>query len=136
MLDRLDSQLAFSRTALNLRSYRQELLASNIANADTPHFKARDIDFKSALADSLAGRASGDLTMSRTSDRHLPGVEGSRNGVELKYRTEYQGAADGNTVDMNVERAAFAENAMHTEALITFVRGEFQTMNLALQQGQ
>lgn len=136
MLDRLDNQLAFSRNALNLRSYRQELLASNIANADTPHYKARDIDFKSALADTMAGRTDGALGLARTSDRHLASTEANRYGVALKYRTEHQGAVDGNTVNMDVERAAFAENAMQTEALITFVRGQFQEMNLALQQGQ
>ena len=136
MLDRLDRELTFSRNALNLRSYRQELLASNIANADTPYYKARDIDFKSALGDTLAGRTDGALALARTSDRHVPGVDASRYGAALKYRTEYQGAVDGNTVNMDIERSAFAENAMHTEALITFVRDQFQQMNLAMQQGQ
>jgi flagellar basal-body rod protein FlgB len=136
MLDRLDRELSFNRNALNLRGYRQELLASNIANADTPHFKARDIDFKSALADTMAGRTQGDLSLARTSDRHLSGTGESRYGVALKYRTEYQGAVDGNTVNMDVERSAFAENAVQTEALITFVRDQFQQMNAALQPGQ
>ncbi|HEX8964541.1 MAG TPA: flagellar basal body rod protein FlgB [Rhodocyclaceae bacterium] len=136
MLDRLDSELAFNRSALNLRSYRQELLASNIANADTPHFKARDIEFKSALADVMAGRTQGDLALARTSTRHLTGADGSRYGVELKYRAEYQGAVDGNTVNMDVERSAFAENAVQTEALITFVRDQFQQMTNALNPGQ
>lgn len=136
MLDRLDRELSFNRNALNLRSYRQELLASNIANADTPHFKARDIDFKSALTDMMAGKAQGSLDLARTSPRHLPGLDDNRYGVDVKYRTEYQGAADGNTVDMDVERSAFAENAVHTEALITFVRDQLQQMNTALQPGQ
>ncbi len=136
MLDRLDRELSFNRNALNLRSYRQELLASNIANADTPHFKARDIDFKSALADTMAGRTQGDLQLSRTSARHLPGADGNRYGAAVQYRTEYQGAVDGNTVNMDVERSAFAENAVQTEALVTFVRGQFQEMNMALQPGQ
>ncbi len=136
MLDRLESDLSFNRTALNLRSYRQELIASNMANADTPQFKARDIDFKSALADKMAGRNQGSLSLSRTSAKHLPGVDGNPHGVELKYRMEYQGAADGNTVNMDVERSAFSENAIHTEALITFVRDRFQQMNAALQPAQ
>ncbi len=136
MLDRLDSELAFNRSALNLRSYRQELLASNIANADTPHYKARDIEFKSALADMMAGKTQGDLSLTRTSARHLAGTGDSRYGAELKYRTEYQGAVDGNTVNMDVERSAFAENAVQTEALITFVRDQFQEMTSALNAGQ
>lgn len=136
MLDRLDSELSFNRTALAMRSYRQELLASNIANADTPHFKARDIDFKSALADKMAGRTEGNLSLARTSDRHIPGADDNRLGIAVKYRVEYQGAADGNTVNMDVERSAFAENAVHTEALLTFVRDQFQQMNAALNPGQ
>ena len=58
MTDRLDALLQVKRTALNARAYRQELLASNIANADTPHYKARDVDFKGALENAMAGRAS------------------------------------------------------------------------------
>jgi flagellar basal-body rod protein FlgB len=136
MLDRLDRELSFNRSALNLRSFRQELLASNIANADTPHFKARDIDFKSALADTLAGKSQGALSLAKTSDRHLAGAEENRYGAAVQYRTEYQGAVDGNTVNMDVERSAFAENAVQTEALIAFVRDKFQQMNAALQPGQ
>jgi flagellar basal-body rod protein FlgB len=136
MLDRLDRELSFNRNALNLRGYRQELLASNIANADTPHYKARDIDFKSALADTMAGRTQGNLSLARTSDRHIAGTEDNRYGVSLQYRTEYQGAVDGNTVNMDVERSAFAENAVQTEALITFVRDQFQQISAALQPGQ
>lgn len=136
MLDRLDRELSFNRSALNLRSFRQELLASNIANADTPHFKARDVDFKSALADTMAGRAQGGLSLAKTSDRHLSGADDNRYGAAVQYRTEYQGAVDGNTVNMDVERSAFAENAVQTEALITFVRDQFQQMNAAIQPGQ
>lgn len=136
MLDRLDRELSFNRNALNLRGFRQELLASNIANADTPHYKARDVDFKSALADMMAGRSQGALSLARTSDRHLGGADENRYGAAVQYRAEYQGAVDGNTVNMDVERSAFAENAVHTEALITFVRDQFQQMNSALQPGQ
>ena len=71
MIDRIDHQIAVQRAALGVLTYRQELLASNIANADTPHFKARDIDFKDALGAALAGRRSGDVGMTATSPRHL-----------------------------------------------------------------
>lgn len=136
MLDRLDSELNFTRTALNLRSYRQELLASNIANADTPHYKARDIDFKSALGNAMSGRTQGSLALARTSGKHIGSPEETPYGAALQYRAEYQGAVDGNTVNMDVERSAFAENAVHTEALISFVRDRFQQMSAALNPGQ
>lgn len=132
MQSRLDSELNFSQTALNLRTYRQEMLASNIANADTPHFKARDIDFKSALGNALAGRNDGALGMARTAATHLPGVDASPYAGALKYRSEYQSAVDGNTVNMDVERSAFAENALHVEALLTFVRERFKDMQTAI----
>lgn len=136
MIDRLDQDLRFTRTALNLRGYRQELLASNIANADTPHFKARDIDFSAALANALGGAgadAAAPLELARTNAGHLAGEGGAPHGASVKYRTEYMGAVDGNTVNMDIERAAFTENAMHMEALMSFVSGRLRTMNSAIQ---
>ena len=133
MINRIDQELSFSRTALNLRAYRQELLASNIANADTPNYKARDIDFKSALSNSLAGKATGALGLATTSASHLAGAGGDTVSANVLYRSEYQGAVDGNTVNMDIERSAFAENSVHVEALLTFVREQIKDMNLALQ---
>jgi len=136
MIDRLEQDLKFTRTALGVRGYRQELLASNIANADTPYFKARDVDFKSALGTAL-GKAGVDsatpLTMARTQAGHLGNDGATPYGVAVKYRTEYQGAVDGNTVNMDVERAAFAENALQTEALITFINNRFTNLNAAIR---
>lgn len=136
MIDRLEQDLRFTRTALNLRGYRQELLASNIANADTPHFKARDIDFRSALANALGGAgadAAAPLDLARTQRGHLGGEGSAPYGAAAKYRTEYQGAVDGNTVNMDVERAAFTENALQMEAMMTFINGRLRTMNSAIQ---
>lgn len=132
MINRIDQELGFSSNALNLRSYRQEVLASNIANADTPHYKARDFDFKSALA-SRRGDGIGAVQMSKTAAGHLDAAGGALPGVSLQYRGEYQGAVDGNTVNMDIERSAFAENAVQVEALLTFVREQVRVMNLALQ---
>jgi flagellar basal-body rod protein FlgB len=132
MINRIDQELNFSRNALNLRTYRQELLASNIANADTPNYKARDFDFKTALAAKL-GAAGGDVAMNKTSAAHLDSAAGGMPGVNTQYRSEYQGSVDGNTVNMDIERSAFAENSVHVEALLTFVREQVKTMNLALQ---
>lgn len=133
MTDRIDSLLQTTRAALNARAYRQELLASNIANADTPNFKARDIDFKGALESALAGRGNAGQGLSTTSPRHLRGDTGQVAGGTLKYRTEFQPNVDGNTVNMDVERAAFAENAVQMDALLTFIRSDFGTLQAAIQ---
>lgn len=136
MIDRLEQDLHFTRTALGARTYRQELLASNIANADTPYFKARDVDFKAALGAALgsAGSDSGaPLTLAKTQAGHLAGDGATPYGAAVKYRAEYQGAVDGNTVNMDVERAAFTENALQVEALITFINGRFRTLQSAIQ---
>ncbi len=135
MVSRIDQETNFSQTALNLRAYRQELLASNIANADTPNFKARDIDFKTALAGALgnSGSTSGSqLALAQTAPGHLAAPGGNRFGAPLQYRSEYQSSVDGNTVNMDIERAAFAENAVQTEALLTFIRDKFKEMSAAV----
>jgi flagellar basal-body rod protein FlgB len=136
MYDKIDAQLKVQRHALNLLVQRQEMLASNIANADTPHFKARDIDFNSALASALGGAgadSAAPLEMARTNAGHLAGEGAAPYGAAVKYRTEYMGAVDGNTVNMDIERAAFTENAMHMEALMSFVSSSLRTMNSAIQ---
>lgn len=133
MFDRLETELRPQRAALGIRAYRQELLASNIANADTPNYKARDIDFKTAYASALAGRSEGGLSMARTESRHLPGGDGNPYAGALRYRSEYQSAADGNTVNMDIERAAFAENALQVEAMLTFINGRLRTLQSAVQ---
>ena len=133
MLSRIDRELNVSQTALGLRAYRQEMLASNIANADTPHFKARDIDFGSSLKAALGKAPAGQLPLTQTAPGHLGGNSGNRYGATLQYRSDYQSSVDGNTVNMDVERASFAENALHMEALISFVRDKFKDLNTAVQ---
>jgi flagellar basal-body rod protein FlgB len=136
MLDRIDQQMGALRNAANLRAYRQEVLAANIANADTPNYKARDIDFDAALTAATSGR--GPFAMSRTSPRHLAGQAGggftnAPGGAQLLYRTEYQANVDGNTVNMDVERSAFAENAVQLEAGLSFLQQEFRRLQTAIQ---
>jgi len=133
MIDRLDHELSTLRTAMNLRASRQEVLASNIANADTPHYKARDLDFASALSNAMGGNVGAPMGLKQTSARHLQGEPGSPFGDALKYRTEYQGAVDGNTVNMDVERASFAENAIQYETLLTVMRNRFGDLRMAMQ---
>lgn len=133
MSSRIDDMFRLHQTALNLRAARQELLASNIANADTPNYKARDIDFASALQGALTG--SGDkLNVATTSAAHLSGVSGqSVMGSPVMYRTPVQPSADGNTVDMDVERAQFADNALRYEASVRFVSDKAKDVLAALQ---
>lgn len=133
MLSRLDEAVRFHQTALSLRSARQELLASNIANADTPNYKARDIDFASALKNALGG-GSAQLPVVKTSAQHLDGATGSAIlGAPVLYRRPVQPSADGNTVDMDTERAQFAENALRYEASVKFVSDEFKDVMAAMQ---
>lgn len=133
MIDRIDHDLAPLRTALAVRGYRQELLASNIANVDTPHYKARDVDFKSAFANALQGRGGDALSLSRSSSRHLGGQAGDPFAGSTQYRTEYMSAVDGNTVNMDIERSAFADNALQMEASLTFVREQLRVLGMAVQ---
>ncbi|QWT46274.1 flagellar basal body rod protein FlgB [Azospira inquinata] len=132
MMSKLDQEINFQHQALNLRAYRQQILATNIANADTPNYKARDIDFSSALGAALAGREPSSLALKTTSSRHLNGAQ-SGGPAELLYRQSYQPSADGNTVDMDVERSSFAENSVQYEALVQFIGDKFKTMRLAIQ---
>ena len=132
MLGKIDNELAFVQTALNLRAQRQEVLAANIANADTPNYKARDIDFAAALKSAM-GAAGGPLGMARTSPRHLDSAGGAMTQAALKYRTTVQPSLDGNTVDPDIERAHFSENVIHYQFLLERARGTFGTMSRALE---
>lgn len=133
MTSRIDSAFQFQQTALNLRASRQELLASNIANADTPNYKARDIDFASALQGALSGR-SDQLPLTATAPGHMAGSAGdSMMGAQVQYRTVLQPSADGNTVDMDVERAQFTDNSLNYEASIRFISDKVKDVLAALQ---
>jgi flagellar basal-body rod protein FlgB len=128
MIGKLEHAFDDFAVALKLRSYRQQLLASNIANADTPHYKAVDIDFGQALRQALAGSA-----LRTTHPRHLTASNSGPFGVAVLYRTDVQGNIDGNTVDMDRERAQFAENALRYEALVRLLNVEIQHLKAALR---
>ena len=148
MIGKLDDYLRFHESALSLRSTRQELLASNIANADTPNYKARDVDFASALKGVLARSEGVAPALTGTAAKHLPGngvaaaagagakVDTLPDGSPLLYRAPAQGAVDGNTVDMDLERNAFADNAIRYEASITLLNTQIKSMLTAIQGGQ
>ena len=132
MASKLDNALFFQRQALNLRAYRQQVLAGNIANADTPNYKARDFDFASTLKAAMAGRQGGDLPLAQTASGHLSG-SGAGALVRLMYRVPSQASVDGNTVDMDIERGQFSENAVQYEAGLTFITHQIKLLNAALQ---
>ena len=132
MNSRIDDELRFNQAALTLRASRQELIASNIANADTPNYKARDIDFASALQGALAGSAAS-LQVATTAAAHLSGGKQGVLGAPLLYRTAVQPSADGNTVDMDVERAQFADNALRYEASVKFISDDIKAILTAIQ---
>ncbi|HUX30040.1 MAG TPA: flagellar basal body rod protein FlgB [Thiobacillus sp.] len=135
MLNRLDDMLSFHTQALRVRDQRQQVLASNIANADTPNYKARDLDFKSSLQDALNGAgSSGGTALTTTTPGHLAGNPGQAADAGLLYRTPAQGSVDGNTVDMDAERAAFADNTIHYEFNLTRISQQIKGM-LAVIQG-
>lgn len=130
MLNRLTQGLDFQAQALSLRSERQRLIASNIANADTPGYVARDMDFAKALQ-----AATGTMSAGQAMDARHPGhigsaavnLSGGRIGGALTYATSSQTSLDRNTVDMDRERASFADNTVKYEATLRFINGNVRT---------
>ncbi len=118
---------AFWAKSLSIYAKRLELIASNIANADTPHFKARDLDFKAALNQAImqpdAQLTSNQKFRARLSDEHFP----------VLYRVPSQASADSNTVDMDVERAAFAETSVRYELAVKKVAHEYEEIGKLLK---
>ena len=134
MIGPIDNNMQFHETALRLREQRQQVLASNIANADTPNYKARDFNFSQAMHKALAPQAGAANELNKTSTMHLSGVSGtSVGGVPLQYRGVQQGSVDGNTVDMDVERNQFTDNALRYEASLTVMSGQIKNLLAAIQ---
>jgi len=136
MVGKLDEYLRFNETALNLRAQRQQLIASNIANADTPNFKSRDFDFNSALQGALSrsANAASPTELVKTTQAHLnASATESVGGAPLLYRNIAQGNVDGNTVDMDVERNQFTDNSVRYEAGLTLISAQIKSMLAALQ---
>ncbi|WP_312949024.1 flagellar basal body rod protein FlgB [Superficieibacter sp.] len=137
MLDKLDAALRFQQEALNLRAQRQEVLAANIANADTPGYQARDMDFASELNKVMErGRVeTSGVQLALTSARHIPAQTISSPSVDLMYRIPDQPSLDGNTVDMDRERTQFADNSLQYQTGLTVLSGQIKSMMSVLQQG-
>jgi len=127
----MDATMSFQSRALDLQAERARVLASNIANADTPNYKARDFSFAQALAAATAGTGSA-LPLARTNPAHLGGANGGAGSPTLLYRTPLQASVDGNTVDLDVERANFAENSVKYEATLRFLNGHIRQKMTAI----
>ncbi|GAA3903433.1 flagellar basal body rod protein FlgB [Halomonas cibimaris] len=136
MIDQLESAFTFQQQALSLRKARHDVLAANIANADTPNYKARDIDFASELKKAGESASQGGLSLARTSERHLPGQGQAWGGAQqsrLLYRIPDQPSLDGNTVDMDRERSAFADNAVNYRVGLSMINSRIQGLKKAMQ---
>ena len=121
MIDQINSSLSFQSEALKLRSQRQQLLAANIANSDTPNYKARDFDFARSLTDA---------TRSATPAVGRPFSPAT---IAVRERSDGKQSLDGNTVDLDIERVQFADNALRYEATLRFINGKLRTLLSAIQ---
>ncbi|QEL63486.1 flagellar basal-body rod protein [Oryzomicrobium terrae] len=119
----------FQESALGVLAKRQSIIASNIANADTPQYKAVDIDFASALHDALANAHHTPVALNLTAASHIPAHGNTAPFPDtLRYHQPYQASVDGNTVEMDVERSKFSENAVRYEFAVQQVGSEFKEM--------
>lgn len=121
-----DSALGIHDKALTIRAQRGEVLASNIANADTPNYKARDIDFKNALAQATVGQSSPER-LKTTHSNHISGTAPSA-GSETLYRIPLQPSLDGNTVDTQLEKTAYAENSLQYQTTLNILSRKFGSL--------
>lgn len=126
----LDSAFGIHADALKFRAARGEVLASNLANADTPNYQARDLDFRQVLEGSQ-GRH---LQLRGSHERHMS-TEDVAGGGELLYRQPFQPSLDGNTVETEVEQAGFSRNALQYQASVMFLSGRIAGIKHAIRGG-
>jgi flagellar basal-body rod protein FlgB len=126
----LDHYLGYLGNALELRGKRAEVLASNMANADTPHYKAQDFDFKAALSQAQGEQ----MNMRTTRAGHIsPNGAGAGLQPQLQYRIPNQPSLDGNSVDVQLEKSAFTENAVQYQATLSFLDSRIKGLMAALR---
>lgn len=118
--------------ALDLWQRRTEVLANNLANADTPGYLARDVDFRKALA--TASDAANGVALETDAPGQIAGA--GRSAEALAYRVPTQPSMDGNTVDAQVEQAAFAANGVHYQASLSFITAQIRMLRMAINGGQ
>lgn len=129
-----DTALGVHEQALYTRARRAEVLGSNIANVDTPGYKARDIDFKEALGNA---RQSQSVGLAATQPGHISTSSAQREvAADIKYRNPYQPSQDGNTVELHIEQAQFADNAIRYQSTLTFLGSKFSGLKNAITGGR
>ena len=141
MLDKITERLDFHGKALLLRAERQRTIASNIANADTPGYVARDFNFADALRNATDGGSSLSLpaqtgpasASGTTHGGHIPLPSVSTTSLQQGYTVASQPSMDNNSVDLDRERANFADNSVRYEATLRFINGQAKTMLSAIQ---
>lgn len=124
----IDNALGISQQVLALRTQRLNLLSSNIANADTPGYKARDIDFASAIEKATAAQSS----MERTHFKHIP-LSGSAAQPEVLYRVPAEVSSDGNSVDSAMEHSVFMDNALRYQASLQLLDNRIKGIKNAIK---
>ncbi|NUF49044.1 flagellar basal body rod protein FlgB [Gilliamella sp. ESL0250] len=136
MFDKLDAWVNFHQQALNIREMRQNILAANIANSDTPNYQARDIDFNAELSKALNNQSNiNHVGLNITSNHHIQVKASNIPNQNVLYRIPYQASADGNTVEMDQERTAFIDNSIHYQSNLTFLGEQFKNIMSVLQKG-
>lgn len=126
-----DSALGIHADAIRVRSQRAELLASNLANTDTPNYKARDIDFQSAMKMAASNQSSSGMTT--TNSKHFQTSTTQFDSPSVQYRTSMQDSLDGNTVDEQIEQAQFMQNSVQYQASLNFLGAKFKGLMSAIR---
>ena len=127
----LDKAMGVHEQALYVRSKRASIIASNLANADTPQYKSRDIDFKHIIR--MAAGASEGEQLRMTHASHVQPGGSTAADAELLYRHPFQASIDGNTVDAQIEKTEFSENAVQYQATLEFLTGRFRGLKKAIK---
>jgi len=129
----IDAAFGIHPQALAVRARRAEVLAANIANADTPGYKARDLDFRAALAGASASMHVNATRLATTNPAHLAAASGELPDETLLYRTPSQPSIDGNTVDAQAEYSQFSQNALQYQASLTFLSNRIKNLLTAIR---
>jgi flagellar basal-body rod protein FlgB len=123
-----NNALGIHPQTLALREKRGEILAANLANVDTPDYKARDLDFKAVLSQTMGPEA----RLQRTNQGHISSSQ-TLLGADLLYRNPQQASLDGNTVEAHIEQAKYAENAVQYQASLRFINNKFSGLMSAIR---
>ena len=121
MANPIDKLFGIHAQALSLRSARSELLAANLANSDTPNYKAKDIDFKSALQSQQGGQLQSSVQLAKSSSQHFASDSNGVASNAIRYRVPSHASLDGNTVDSDFEKSAFTENAIRYQVSLSIL---------------